>query len=153
MKEELEAQLVKQFPLCFGDYGKDMRETCMYWGCSFSDGWFNLMKETCEKLEPLIKKYIEEHPDEEKDWYPRFSQLKEKYGMLSIYWASATDEMYAITDAAEEKSCEICEQCGVPGKIRGQGWLYCACYKCSKPGDRDNLEMVEDAYEKKEKGK
>ena len=86
-----------------------------------------------------------------KDWTPRFSQIKEKYGQLSIYWTSATDEMYAISDEAERKSETTCETCGKKGKLRGRGWIYCSCLKHCKEQDRDNLEIVEDAYEKKER--
>jgi hypothetical protein len=153
MRRDLEKYLVKKFPLCFGDYGKSMQETCMCWGCSCGNGWYKILKEACQKCEPLIVKWLEEHKGEEnyKEWAPRFSQIKEKYGTLSIYWTSATDEMYVISDEAEKKSAEICETCGKPGKLRGRGWIYCSCYKCAKYEDKDNLEIVEDAYEKKEK--
>jgi len=152
MRRDLEKYLVKKFPLCFGDYGKSMQETCMCWGLECNRGWYKIIKEVCQKCEPLIQKWIEEHKHEEgyESWIPRFSQVKEKYGTLSIYWTSATDEMYAISDKAEEKSETTCETCGSPGKVRGYGWLYCACLKCCEPEDRDNLEIVEDAYEKKE---
>jgi hypothetical protein len=153
MRRDLEKYLVKKFPLCFGDYGKSMQETCMCWGLSCNRGWYKIIKEACEKLEPLIQKWIEEHKNEKdynEDWIPRFSQVKEKYGTLSIYWASATDEMYAISDEAERLSAETCETCGKEGKLRGGGWLYTSCYKCAKDEDKDNLEIVEDAYEKKE---
>jgi hypothetical protein len=150
MKQELEQTLVRDFPNLFFDYNKDMTQTAMCWGCSHDDGWYNILREACEKLEPLVIKWIEENPTE-LDWKPRFSQVKEKYGTLSIYWTNATDEMYAITDEAEKKSETTCETCGKPGKLRGQGWIYCSCFNCAKEEDRDNLELVEDLYLKKEK--
>lgn len=150
MKVELEAQLVKDFPNLFSDYGKDMKLTAMHWGCEHGNGWEKILREACEKLEPLIIKWIKDNPND-LDWKPRFSQVKEKYGTLTIYWTSATDEMYAITDGAESKSAETCETCGEPGQIRGRGWLYCSCYKCAKDEDTDNLEFLESKYIEKEK--
>jgi len=153
MRRDLEKYLVKKFPLCFGDIDKGPRESLMCFGLECNRGWYKIIKEACEKLEPLIVKWLEEHKGEEnyKEWTPRFSQIKEKYGTLSIYWTSATDEMYAITDEAEKKSETTCETCGKEGKLRGQGWIYNSCLKHCKEQDRDNLEIVEDAYEKKEK--
>jgi hypothetical protein len=156
MRRDLEKYLVKKFPLCFGDYNKSMQETCMCWGCSCGNGWYKIIKEVCEKVEPSIKKWIEEHKHDKDfniDWAPKFSQVKEKYGTLRIYFTSYLDGFDVIENEAERKSAEICETCGKKGKLRGEGWLYTSCWKHSKPEDRDNLEIVEDAYEKKEKDK
>jgi hypothetical protein len=65
-------------------------------------------------------------------WWPRASQVKEKYGTLRFYMTSGTDEMYAITDKAERQSSVTCEFCGKPGKLRGRGWLYTRCAPCWK---------------------
>jgi hypothetical protein len=154
MKEDLEKQLVKDFPLCFGDYGKDMKETCMCWGCECGDGWELIIREACQKAEPLIAKWIEDNKnnkDFDIDWAPKLSQVKEKYGTLRMYWTTYPDGIGEIEMEAERKSETICEQCGKKGKLRGQGWYYTACYKHTKEEHRDNLEIVEDAYEKKEK--
>jgi hypothetical protein len=153
MREELEKALVSNFPLCFGDYKKDMTQTAMYWGCECGDGWYKIIKEACQKAEPIIAKWIEEHKHEEnyKDWIPKFSQVKEKYGTLRLYFTTYPDGIGEIEQEAEKKSETICEQCGKPGKLRGQGWLYTACWKHTKEQDRDNLEMLENEYEKKEK--
>jgi hypothetical protein len=152
MKRELEAQLVKEFPLCFGDYGKDMKETCMYWGCECNDGWYTLIREACLKAEPIIAKWIEEHKTEAnyKDWAPRFSQVKEKYGTLRLYFTTYPDGIGEIEMEAEKKSETVCEECGKPGKLRGQGWYYTSCVEHAREGDTDGLEIVEEALIKKE---
>jgi hypothetical protein len=153
MKAELEAQLVKDFPLCFGDYGKDMKESCMAWGLECGDGWESIIREACEKAEPLIAKWIEEHKTETdyKEWAPRFAQVKEKYGTLRLYFTTYPDGISEIEEEAERKSDNTCEQCGKHGKMRGQGWYYTSCIEHVKEEDRDNLEIVEEAYLKKEK--
>jgi replicative DNA helicase Mcm len=83
MRRDLEKYLVKKFPLCFGDYGKDPKQSCMYFGIEFGTGWYKILKNACEKAEPLIQKWIDEHKNEKDfnmDWCPKFAQLKEKYG-------------------------------------------------------------------------
>jgi len=151
MKAELEAQLVKDFPLCFGDYGKDMKETCMAWGCECGDGWYGIIREACEKAEPIIAKWLEENKDD-KDFAPRFSQVKEKYGTLRLYFSTYPEGIDKIEQEAEDKSADTCEQCGKSGKVRGHGWYYTSCSEHAKEEDRDSLELVEEAYLKKENG-
>lgn len=58
----------------------------------------------------------------------RIDQVKEKFGGLRFY--SQTDEtLDKMVTEAETKSAETCEECGQPGKIRGQFWLSCRCLK------------------------
>jgi len=154
MRRDLEKYLVKKFPLCFGDYGKSMQETCMAWGIEFGTGWYKILKNACEKAEPLIQKWIDEHKNEEDfnmEWCPKFAQLKEKYARMCIYFTSYPEGFDEIEDEAAEKSVETCERCGKLGKVRGYGWLYCACIRHTKKEDMDNLEIIEEAYERKEK--
>lgn len=146
MKDELEAKLVKAFPNLFSDYDKDKTVTAMYWGCECGDGWYNILYEMCTKLEPLIVGWMKENPTQP-ECKPRFSQIKEKFGTLNVYMTCATDEMYKITHKAENKSAKTCEQCGEPGKERGLGWIYTACWGCAKEGDRDNFEVIKASYE------
>src|ERR1019366_5956235 len=91
MKHELEDQLVKDFPLCFGDYGKDMKQTCMYWGCACGDGWEPIIREACAKAELVISNWIEKHKYDEDfniDFAPRLAQVKEKFGALRLYFTT-----------------------------------------------------------------
>jgi hypothetical protein len=136
MKPFLEKRLVKKFPNLFSDYAKDMKLTAMCWGCECGDGWYKILYQVCQKLEPLVVKWMKEHP-KELEFKPRFSQVKEKFGTLRIYLTSGTDEMYKITDKAEKKSEKVCETCGRPGKLRGMFWLYTACFKHAKPEDKE----------------
>lgn len=98
-----------------------------YFDCG--DGWLDLIEELANKLEPLIVKCIEDHPDE-KDWAPSCAQVKEKYGGLRFYMYSESQEMSKLIDKAEHISFSICENCGEPGKLRGDNWYYTRCDKC-----------------------
>ncbi len=129
MKKELDEKLVKDFPLLFSDRNGDMRQTCMCWGFSCGDGWYEIIREAAEKLEPLIAKYKKTYPG---DCRPRASQVKEKFGTLRFYMSSQTDEMCPIIDEVESKSCVTCEDCGKKGKLRTGGWLVTLCNKCNK---------------------
>ena len=43
MNKENTMKLVRRFPVLYQDFYSDMRETCMCWGFSHGDGWFNII--------------------------------------------------------------------------------------------------------------
>jgi len=62
-------------------------------------------------------------------------QVKEKYGELCLYASTLpntsdeeSDAMWSALNAIEQRSADICEQCGEPGQlvVRG-GWYRTAC--------------------------
>jgi hypothetical protein len=122
MKKELEMQLVEKYPEALVDYGKDPRQTCMAWGFECGDGWFEIMKELCEKVGNIPGF--------------RFDQVKEKFGVLTIYYTgpSAEEDRKIVDEAigeAERKSAITCERCGKPAKLRSDmGWYAVSCKKC-----------------------
>ena len=69
MRPELDAQLVKDHPILFGDRHGDMRTTAMCWGFECGDGWYDLLKEAADKLEPLCQKTLNDWKRQEKSWY------------------------------------------------------------------------------------
>lgn len=129
MNQELDQKLCTDFPNLFADRRAPMQVTCMCWGFSCGDGWYGILREAAEKLEPLILAYKKEYP---KDEFPRAAQVKEKFGTLRFYMTTETDEMSKITAEAERKSETTCEECGKKGKLRKGGWLRTLCAKCHK---------------------
>ncbi len=90
------------------------------------DGWLDLIERLANELEPLIKKILLEHfPDAE--FYPKASQVKEKYAALRFYMTTETDEMSDIIFKYEQESINTCEICGQPGKTIGTAWLTTRC--------------------------
>lgn len=95
------------------------------------DGWGLLITQLEDKLKTLSPDYT-------------VSQVKEKFGGLR-YYASAADaseetaqQFYDLIREAEEKSYEICESCGQPGRLsrRGNaGWYKTLCPECSEKLD------------------
>lgn len=61
--------------------------------------------------------------------YPKAAQVKEKFGTLSFYMTTGTDEIYDLIAEAEKKSAVTCEVCGEPGELRRGGWLKTLCDK------------------------
>lgn len=142
MSPELDKKLVEEHPLLFGDRYADIHTTAMCWGFDCGDGWYGIIKEAADKLEPLIAEARKKNPDAWQNGFYRASQVKEKFGTLRFYLSCGTDEMYAITDIAERQSWTTCEECGKPGKVVGRYWLYCRCRKCYQKLFKDGLVSV-----------
>jgi hypothetical protein len=71
------------------------------------------------------------------------TQIKEKFGTLNFYYNGGNDYIRGIVTMAESMSARTCENCGNPGKIRGQGWLYTACDFHTKPEHLDEQKEIE----------
>lgn len=136
MNKYLDKKLCRDFPNLFADRHASPRETCMCWGFP-GEGWYEVIREAAEKLEPLIVAYKEAHPGEE---FPRASQVKEKFGTMRFYMTFGTDEMMKITDEAEAKSATVCEECGVAGELRQGGWWRTLCDDCHKERKSERAE-------------
>jgi len=60
-------------------------------------------------------------------WDGNVFQVKEKFGTLRFYIGKGSDEMFKLIDDAERDSKTTCEVCGVPGKLRIDGWMKVLC--------------------------
>ena len=124
----LENKLADEFP--FMSYNpqtinqKPISDLYESFGCECGDGWYELLREMCVEI---AKAYADRGI--EIDFKPL--QIKEKYGTLRVYFASS-DEMYKpiqeIIDKYEEKSEAVCDECGLPGKLRSDlNWILVLC--------------------------
>lgn len=125
MDKRLEEYFVKQYPNLFRDMHGHMTKTCMAWGCACGNGWFHLMNAAFK---------IAEHPG------AVLLQVKEKLAGLRLYWTASGepemtkedyDRISTALDTAEDRSYQVCEVCGDPGKRRTGGWLYTYCDRCA----------------------
>lgn len=80
------------------------------------NGWLGLIKELIEEAIKL-------------GWDRQVCQIKEKFGGLRFYINEASDEVHKLIQEAQNKSYEICEVCGEPGKMRPGGWIVTLCDK------------------------
>lgn len=69
MNAKLDKYLVKKYPYLFWDRHADLRNTAMCWGFACGDGWYKIIKEAAEQLEPLIKEDARKNSLREKGWY------------------------------------------------------------------------------------
>jgi len=119
MNEANSKYLVEHYPNLYKDYGGNMRQTCMAWGFECGDGWFELLKELSEKLEPLGVVA---------------AQVKEKFGGLRFYVCGTPADVSDVVDKAiseaEDKSYVTCEFCGASGECNREGWLSVRCDSC-----------------------
>lgn len=124
MREELQEQLLKDFPLLYEKVDRFNKILGFYFECG--DGWYPLIRELSEKIYPLILKGRE--VDDEYDCYPQASQVKEKYGALRFYMTSETDEISELIRAYQDRSENTCEVCGKLGSIDyNEKWLSARC--------------------------
>jgi hypothetical protein len=115
MNAENTKYLLDNYPALYSGYHKPMTETCMCWGFDCGDGWFEILRDLSDKLEPLDVVA---------------SQVKEKFGTLRFYLESGSDKAYAFIDEAEKLSSKTCEACGAPGSMRARFWLRTLCDEC-----------------------
>lgn len=77
MTEEPEAILFEKYPTLFKDKDKPCSETCMCWGLCCASGWSYIIDDMCNSLMDLQSEY---------DIDITFDQIKEKYGVLRVYY-------------------------------------------------------------------
>jgi hypothetical protein len=54
-------------------------------------------------------------------------QVKEKFGLLRVYLNETTPFIDGAIHLAEYMSGRICEECGMPGQLRGGNWIQTLC--------------------------
>lgn len=87
-------------------------------------GWRPILGRLLERLEGAIA----QQPAEAQGDF-RIVQIKQKFGRLQIYLSkTATPEMRAAIDEAEEESRTTCEVCSAPGQLVDRnGWTSVKC--------------------------
>lgn len=84
------------------------------------DGWYQIIWDLCEEIEPHVKDDPGFH----------FIQVKEKFGTIRVYVSHYTDQIQASLTKADKRSSYTCEVCGKPGKLRDSSWLRTYCDDC-----------------------
>lgn len=85
-------------------------------------GWHDLLDRMCARIRTAVRS----------GGTFRFSQIKEKYGILRVYWSGrlspkATIQVEEAIALAEARSATCCEVCGAPGRLHSDGWLTTRC--------------------------
>mgnify|MGYP001605239295 CR=1 FL=1 len=142
MNDELQQQLYDKYPELFVNKDQDPRVSCMAWGIECGDGWYDLLAELCyqiaqhEKNIAIKEKYPASTPQEPSKYYPvQFTQIKEKFGGLRVYFDGGDEYVEGVISMAEEMSYKLCERCGNKGQPNKQGWIVTLCEKCRESAD------------------
>lgn len=155
MQKELDHFLTKRYPEIFKNRNASIQESCMAWGFSCGDGWFNILNTACGLIDSHIKQieeknrdnaeYVRKIENNEKvyDWVekaykegklnqvkvPTFvaQQVKEKFGTLRFYYSGGDDYIDGVVRFAESLSGKTCEVCGNVGHLGGNGYISTKC--------------------------
>ena len=145
MSPELDEKLCKTYPKIFKDRHGDRMQTCMYYGFSCDDGWFNIINSLCAVLQNHVENERYRHKElSDEEFDEKFqivaAQVKEKFGGLRFYIDNHSDFARGAISAAESMSLVTCECCGNPGKSNGDGWIRTRCSPCS---DKEKVQREE----------
>ena len=161
MHKDLDQKLCEKYPLIFRDRHEDPSKTCMYWGLSVGDGWYDLLDKLCALIQghidwrirsiELTKKFNEDlakdaetNFEDREPWMTREPraipepieqvvaiQVKEKFGGLRFYYNGGDEYIRGLTTMAEEMSYRICEVCSDKAAPTQGGWIRTLCEKHS----------------------
>lgn len=162
MSPELEQKLVEKYPDLFRDVNRSPRESLMCFGCEHGDGWYDIIDNLCgyvTYLQNNVSYYLGLKGSVDKGFdgcfrCPKviFTQIKEKYGTLRVYWNFEEIENYdeiksnlkdpneldecikrysntidSVINFCEYLSSKTCEMTGKPGKLYSKGWCVTLC--------------------------
>jgi hypothetical protein len=89
-----------------------------------------------EAIEEYVKKDLENklfrQPFREVVTQLQFTQIKEKFGTLRAYSIGGDEYCQGIISMATSMSAITCEECGMPGKQKGAGWILTLCETCEE---------------------
>ena len=127
MKKELQEKIFNRFPHLYREKNLPKNESCMYYGLTVDDGWFDLIWKLSEDIEKELAK-----DDKFKEAFA-VMQVKEKFGGLRYYISGGNAKIDTLIGHAESLSFSLCEACGCIGKMRrSSGWMHVACDECEK---------------------
>jgi hypothetical protein len=112
----------------------------------FDDGWLDLVASICYTINSH-EKALEQKWKENVD-YVVFQQLKQKFGVLRVYYMGGDEYIHGAVRMAENYSSKVCEMCGSPaqvvnllvGRSTKTRWIKVLCEKCEKKylGDQND---------------
>ena len=98
MKQKLQDKIFKDFPKLFAQKDMDMKKTCMCWGIETPNEWYDAIYTACDLIQTMTdnNKHLSKK-------YPQvqFTQVKEKFGALCMYYRPNTDYVDGIVDMAD----------------------------------------------------
>jgi hypothetical protein len=99
-------------------------ETAMGWGFDHGDGWYQILDSAMHLVQSHIAMVKRRGYDIDQ---VVFEQVKEKFGMLTIYHRGGNAYTEGVLRMAEEISRHTCEECGDVGYPNEKGWIRTLC--------------------------
>ena len=129
MKQELQNRLFEKYPNIFKQKDLPATDTCMCWGITCGDGWYNILDTLCSQIKHQLEYNI---GNDEGSIIVEATQVKEKYGGLRFYYSGGDEFIRGLASMAEGLSSCTCENCGSPGTQNDKGWVSTMCTACRK---------------------
>lgn len=140
MKKELQDKLFEKYPKIFKQKDFSIQDSCMSWGITCGNGWYNLINTLCAQIEHRLLCYNNQaarRAKKNKKAPPvlltfEATQVKEKFGGLRFYHGDADDVVRGLVTMAESMSYHICDICGNEGSprhVNDNNWLATRCGK------------------------
>jgi hypothetical protein len=138
MKELLAAELYTKYPSLF--CLKDNRnEPIGAYGIECQDGWFEILSSLCfmiaqqeRNIEGNNKYRVSKNQEPIVYESFRFTQIKEKFGGLRVYYYGGNEYTRGLIGMAESWSYHTCEKCGSKGSPDKRGWIMTLCESCKE---------------------
>lgn len=124
MTPELDQKLCEKYPLIMAERNLGVMQTAMCWGFDHGDGWYNLLDSAMRLVQSHIERQKRFGNEIEQ---VVFEQVKEKFGMLTIYQRGGDGYTDGVLRMAEEMSRHVCEECGDVGYPNEKGWIRTLC--------------------------
>lgn len=135
MNKERRQKLFNDYPDLFMkvDESNSQRYPILSWGLEHGDGWLSLIEDLCYLIQAHVNCKLAKDSN---TLQPKIQQVKEKFGGLRFYMHNCDDYMCGLITMAEKISTSTCEECGMPGTIRGKGWIRVRCDACEITRER-----------------
>ena len=129
MDEKLQQQLYDKYPELFVEKDMGIHGSCMAWGIDCDQGWYFIIDQLCSWIQGNL----------EHNWhcYPkfRFTQIKEKYGTLRLYFTTECMSLEEYFKKCLEEYREHYYNCSVDsGKVVAE---YAKYVEQCKEGDKN----------------
>jgi hypothetical protein len=124
MSPDLDRKLCEKYPDIMAERRLGAMQTAMCWGFDHGDGWYNILDSAMRLVQSHIDMSRRRGIEIEQ---VIFEQVKEKFGMLTIYHRGGNEYTDGVLRMAEEISRHTCEECGAPGYSTASGWIRTLC--------------------------
>lgn len=123
--------IIEKYPNLFeNEKNKDSKTPISLFSIECNLGWYDLINNVCHAIDQHEKNIFTKNNT---DYEPvKFTQVKEKFGGLRIYYTGGDDFVEGLVYMAESFSYNICEVCGNKGKVNKGSWVATLCDNCEK---------------------